>query len=94
MAQEPDHKDAAEGERMRIDKFLKNSRLIKRRTVAKEACESGRILLNGKEAKPGADVTPGDMIHIEFGRSTMDVEVKELIESCKKDDAPNMYKIL
>ena len=79
---------------MRIDKFLKNSRLIKRRTVAKEACENGRVFINGKAVKPGAEVEAGDIIHIEFGNSSVDAEVLELIESCKKEDVMNMYRII
>jgi ribosomal 50S subunit-recycling heat shock protein len=79
---------------MRIDKFLKNSRLIKRRTVAKDACENGRVLVNDKIVKPGYEVEIGDRIHIEFGNSSVDAEVQALTESCKKEDAVNMYRII
>lgn len=79
---------------MRIDKFLKNSRIIKRRTLAKEACEKGRVMLNGKEAKPGAEVSVGDKIKINFGAKEINVEVLDLLEHVKKDDACNLYKIL
>lgn len=79
---------------MRIDKFLKNSRLIKRRTVAKEACEQERILVNEKIAKPGTDVREGDIIHIQFGNSSVKVKVLRLLDSCKKDDAVTMYEII
>ncbi len=79
---------------MRIDKFLKNSRLIKRRTVAKEACDQERVSLNGKIIKASAEVKPGDEIHIEFGNSSLDIRVLELIESCKKEDAVKMYEII
>lgn len=79
---------------MRIDKFLKNSRLIKRRTVAKEACEQERITVNGKTAKPGLEVKPGDEIYIAFGNSSMTVRVLKLIDSCKKEDAVQMYEIV
>lgn len=79
---------------MRIDKFLKNSRIIKRRTVAKEACDNGRITVNGKPAKAGLDITKGDKIKITFGSSVMEVVVNELIESPRKEDAEKMYEII
>ena len=78
---------------MRIDKFLKNSRIIKRRTVAKEACEQRRILVNGKPAKPGTEVKEGDEISVMFGNGSLKVEVEALIESCRKEDAVKMYKV-
>lgn len=77
---------------MRIDKYLKNSRLIKRRTIAKEACEQGRVFVNEKAAKPGTEVVTGDIIEIHFGNSSIKVEVLELLEHVKKDDAERMYK--
>lgn len=79
---------------MRIDKFLKNSRLIKRRTVAKEACDQGRVFINDKVAKAGSEVVPGDIIHIEFGNSSLTAKVLEVLETCKKEDAPKMYEII
>ncbi len=79
---------------MRIDKFLKNSRLIKRRTVAKEACDQERVSLNGKIVKAGAEVKAGDEIHIEFGNSSLDIRVLQLIESCRKEDAVKMYEVI
>ncbi len=79
---------------MRIDKFLKNSRLIKRRTIAKEACDQGRVLVNGKPAKPGNDIVTGDMITILFGGSQMKVRVKELSEHVTKESAGEMYEIV
>ncbi len=79
---------------MRIDKFLKNSRLIKRRTVAKEACEQDRITINGKVAKPGTEVKVGDVLHIQFGSSEINARVLKLTESCRKEDAAGMYEIL
>ena len=79
---------------MRIDKFLKNSRLIKRRTVAKEACEQERITINGKVAKPGSEVKVGDTIRITFGNSEINARVLDLSESCKKEDAAGMYEIV
>ena len=71
---------------MRIDKFLKNSRIIKRRTVAKEACEQGRITVNDKVAKPGTEVKAGDEIYIQFGNGSLRVKVTELKDSCRKED--------
>ncbi|MDO4545333.1 MAG: RNA-binding S4 domain-containing protein [Bacillota bacterium] len=79
---------------MRIDKFLKNSRIIKRRTVAKEACEQGRITINDKPAKPGTELKVGDRIHISFGNGSLTVEVAQLLESCRKEDAASMYKVI
>lgn len=79
---------------MRIDKFLKNSRLIKRRTVAKEACDQGRISINGKTAKAGTEVNVGDIIHIEFGNSSVSARILEINESCKKEAAAKMYEII
>lgn len=80
---------------MRIDKFLKNSRLIKRRTVAKEACDQGRVFVNDKLAKAGkTEVNVGDIIRIEFGNSSIQARVLVLSESCKKEDAASMYEIV
>lgn len=79
---------------MRIDKFLKNSRIIKRRTVAKEACEQGRININDKPAKPGAEVKVGDEIFVQFGNGSLKVAVLELKESCRKEDAASMYRVI
>ena len=77
---------------MRLDKFLKNSRIIKRRTVAKEACEAGRVQVNGKESKPGTELGVGDKIT--FGNSILNVQVTELIESPRKEDAQKMYIVI
>ena len=79
---------------MRIDKFLKNSRLIKRRSVAKEACEQERILINDKVAKPGTEVQEGDVIRIQFGNSVVTAKVLRLLDSSKKEDAATMYEII
>jgi len=79
---------------MRLDKFLKNSRIIKRRTIAKEACEGGRVEVNGKAAKPGTEIKVGDRIKITFGTSELLVEARELTESCKKQDSENMYIVI
>ena len=77
---------------MRIDKFLKISRLIKRRTVANEACDSERISVNGKVVKASYDVKVGDVIEIRFGQRTVAVEVLEVNEYANKSDAHTMYR--
>lgn len=77
---------------MRLDKYLKVSRLIKRRTVANEACDSGRVSINGKTAKASVDVKVGDVIEIHFGDKTVKVMVTDIIETTKKDDAKDVYK--
>lgn len=79
---------------MRIDKFLKNSRIIKRRTVAKEACEQGRVFVNGKAAKPGTEIEVGDEIEIVFGSKPMKIKVETLLEHVVKDDYKGMYSII
>lgn len=79
---------------MRVDKFLKVSRIIKRRTIANEACDAGRVSINGKVAKAGADVNVGDVIEIKFGNNTTKIEVLSLNEAVKKEDAQAMYKSL
>lgn len=77
---------------MRLDKYLKVSRLIKRRTVANEACDNGRISVNGKVVKASYDVKVGDKIEIAMGTRTVAVEVLAVAEAVKKDDASAMYK--
>lgn len=79
---------------MRVDKFLKNSRLIKRRTIAKEACDQGRISINNKQAKAGSEVEIGDIVHIEFGNSSISVKVLKLTEGTRKEDAQGMYEVV
>jgi len=79
---------------MRIDKYLKVSRLIKRRTVANEACDGGRVSVNGKPVKASYDVKVGDEIEIAFGTRTMKARVTSLAESTKKEDAASMYEII
>lgn len=79
---------------MRLDKYLKVSRLIKRRTVANEAADSGRVLLNGKEAKPSANVKPGDIIEIEFGTKTVKVEVLAIADTSKKEEAKELFRYI
>ncbi len=79
---------------MRLDKYLKVSRLIKRRTVAREACDAGRIQINGRVAKPGANVKVGDIIEITIGERPTKVEVLDLTETYDKAEAANLYKYL
>lgn len=79
---------------MRLDKFLKVSRLIKRRTVANEACDAGRVNINGKPAKASAIVKTGDIIEIGFGSKAVKVEVVDVQETTRKDDAKELYKYL
>ena len=79
---------------MRIDKFLKNSRIIKRRTVAKEACEKERVFRNGKVMKPSDEVNVGDIIEIKFGTSDVKIKVLDITDSQKKEDAIKMYENL
>ena len=79
---------------MRIDKFLKVSRIIKRRTVAKEIADKGRIQVNGRVAKSSTDLTVGDTLIIGFGNRTLQVRVDELVETTKKDAAESMYTII
>lgn len=79
---------------MRIDKFLKVSRLIKRRTVANEACAAGRVKIGGKPVKAGAEVKIGDTIEIGFGEKFVRVEVLSLSEHATKENAATMYKIV
>ncbi|WP_027868936.1 RNA-binding S4 domain-containing protein [Eubacterium sp. AB3007] len=79
---------------MRIDKYLKNARIIKRRTVAKDACDQGRVSVNDKPAKAGSDVEPGDVIHVEFGNGSITVKVLMTAESVRKENAADMYEVL
>ena len=79
---------------MRLDKYLKVSRLIKRRTVANEACDAGRVLLNDKVARASADVKAGDVITIQFGNKDVKVEVLTVQETVRKEDAKEMFKYL
>ena len=79
---------------MRLDKYLKVSRLIKRRTVANEACSGGRVTVNGKTAKAGTNVKPGDEIRIKFGNREVAVEVLAVMDTVKKDQAAELYRYL
>ena len=79
---------------MRLDKYLKVSRIIKRRTVAKEACESGRVSINGKVAKPGTDLKEGDIIEIRFASKKLAAKILNISEHVRKENAQAMYEIL
>jgi len=79
---------------MRLDKFLKVSRLIKRRTVANEACDAGRVSLNGRPAKASVNVKEGDIIEIAFGTHTVKAEVLNVQETVKKDEAKELFRYL
>lgn len=79
---------------MRLDKYLKVSRIIKRRTVANEACDAGRVNVNGKPARASYDVKVGDIIEIAFGTRDFKAEVLTVAETVRKDDAASMYKIV
>ncbi len=79
---------------MRLDKFLKVSRLIKRRTVANEACDAGRVLINDKPAKASTNVKVGDILTIEFGNKEVKVEVLDVQENVKKDEAKELFRYI
>ena len=79
---------------MRLDKFLKVSRIIKRRTVAKEACERGLVSLNGRESKAGADVAAGDILEVRFGNRTFRARVLSIKENARKEEAAEMYEVI
>lgn len=79
---------------MRLDKYLKVSRLIKRRTVANEACDAGRVLINDKPAKASTNVKVGDILTIQFGNKEVKVEILDVQETVKKDEAKELFKYL
>ena len=79
---------------MRLDKYLKVSRIIKRRTVANEACDGGRVTVNGKIAKAGADVKPGDILTIRFGERLGKYKILSIAETVRKENAGEMYEVL
>lgn len=79
---------------MRLDKFLKISRVIKRRTIANEACDAGRVMVNGKVAKASVNVKQGDIIEIQFGTKAVKIEVLDIQETMKKDEAKELYRYL
>lgn len=82
------------GDSMRLDKYLKVSRIIKRRTVANEACDAGRVLVGGKPARASYEVKVGDVIEIAFGSRTLKAQVLSTAETVRKDDAADLYKII
>lgn len=79
---------------MRLDKYLKVSRLIKRRTVANDACDAGRVLINGKVAKASADVKAGDEIEIQFGNKNVRIRVTDVKDTVKKEEAAEMFEYI
>ncbi|MEQ8154150.1 MAG: RNA-binding S4 domain-containing protein [Clostridiaceae bacterium] len=79
---------------MRLDKYLKVSRIIKRRTIAKEACEGGRVSINDKIAKPSTDVKEGDIIEITFANKKIKAKINSIAEHVRKEDSRNMYEIM
>ncbi len=79
---------------MRLDKYLKVSRLIKRRTVANDACDAGRVLINGKVAKASVDVKLGDEIEIQFGNKNVKVRVTDVKDTVKKEEAAQMFEYI
>jgi ribosomal 50S subunit-recycling heat shock protein len=79
---------------MRLDKYLKVSRLIKRRTVANEACDAGRVLVNDKPAKASVQVKAGDTVEIQFGSKNVKVEVLDVKDTVRKEDAENLFRYL
>lgn len=79
---------------MRLDKFLKVSRVIKRRTVANEACDSGRVIINGRIAKASSNVKCGDIVEIKFGEKIVKFEITRVDEIIKKEEASEMFKII
>ncbi len=79
---------------MRLDKYLKVSRIIKRRTIANEACDAGRVTVNGRVAKAGTEVKVGDIIEVSFGTSVVKAEILNITETTKKDAAKEMFKYI
>ena len=79
---------------MRLDKFLKVSRLIKRRTVANEACDAGRVMVNGRQAKASVNVKVGDIIEIQFGQKNVKVKVLNIADNTKKDEAKDLFEYI
>lgn len=79
---------------MRIDKFLKVSRILKRRTVAREACDGGKVIINGKEAKPSKEIKAGDLVEIDYATGVLKFRIIEVKETVKKDEASSLYEII
>lgn len=79
---------------MRIDKFLKVSRILKRRTVAREACDGGKVVINGREAKPGQQIKIGDVVEIDYATDVLKFRILDIKETVKKDEAASLYEII
>lgn len=79
---------------MRIDKFLKVSRVLKRRTLAQEACDKGKVSVNGREVKPGHQIKTGDIVELSFAGGAIKFRILEIKETVKKDEAASMYEII
>ena len=79
---------------MRIDKFLKVSRILKRRTLAQEACDNGKVIVNGREVKPGHQIKVGDVVEINYLSGSVKFKISEVRETVKKDDASSLYEII
>ncbi|MEY8001889.1 RNA-binding S4 domain-containing protein [Clostridium sp. Mt-5] len=79
---------------MRLDKYLKVSRIIKRRAIAKEACESGRVIVDGKVAKPSTEIKEGDIIEIKYAKNSLKAKILDVKNYVKKEDVQNMYEII
>ncbi len=79
---------------MRLDKYLKNARIIKRRTVAKEACDKGLVKVNGRDAKAGTEIKPGDHLTITISQPALHIEVLRTAEHVKKEEAETLYKVI
>lgn len=94
MDNAPSNFKKKEGKQMRLDKYLKVTRLIKRRTVANEACDAGRVTVNGKPAKASVNVKAGDIIEIMFGQKTVKVEVVAIVDTTKKEEAGELFRYL
>ena len=85
---------AKDAQSMRLDKFLKVSRIIKRRSLANDACDTDHVSVNGKSAKPGQKIKPGDIISLRYGESLSDFEVLSVNEHARKEDAAQMYRLI
>ncbi len=79
---------------MRIDKFLKVSRILKRRTVAREACDGGKVIINGREVKPSHQIKVGDVVEIDYATGVLKFKILEIKETVKKDEAASLYEII
>ncbi len=79
---------------MRIDKFLKVSRILKRRTLAQQACDKGKVIINGKEAKPSRPVKAGDIVELQFTGGAVKFRILQIKETVKKDEASSLYEII